>query len=197
MIRPMEIDDVEAVVEVHLKSFPGFFLSSLGAGFLQLYYNHLSSSLEGLSYVSLNSQGTLVGFVAGTTNPQGYYSRLLKRKWLNFALASIWPICRNPLILPRILRALLHPGKNPLGMDVAGLFSIAVLPDLQGSGVGKKLAQKFLKEAALKNCKKVFLTTDQEDNEIVNNFYKSLGFIIKCQYETPEGRTMNEYWIDL
>lgn len=193
----MKIDDVEAVVRVHQTCFPGFFLSFLGSGFLKIYYSNICSSPEGLSYVYLNSTGTAVGFVAGTSNPQGYYSRLLKREWLNFALASIWPICRNPMILPRIFRALLHPGKNPLGTDVAGLFSIGLLPDLQGTGVGKKLAQKFLEEARSKNCKKVFLTTDQEDNESVNSFYKMLGFSIERQYETPEGRKMNEYWIEL
>ena len=197
MIRAMTIDDVEAVARVHQQSFPGFFLSFLGPRFLKLYYRNICSSVEGLCYVYLNSNGTPSAFIAGTSNPRGYYSRLLKREWFNFALASLWPICLQPMIIPRILRALLHPGRNPIGTDVAGLFSIGVLPDLQGSGAGRKLAQKFLVEAKLKKCKKVFLTTDQDNNEGVNSFYEKLGFSIERQYETSEGRKMNEYWIDL
>lgn len=197
MIRAMSIDDVEAVVRIHQNSFPGFFLSFLGPRFLKLYYRNICSSAEGLCYVYLNSNGAPSGFIAGTSNPRGYYSRLLKREWFNFALASVWPICRQPMIVPRIFRALFHPGKNPIGTDVGGLFSIGVLPDLQGTGAGRKLVQKFLVEAKLKNCKKVFLTTDQDNNESVNRFYEKLGFSIERQYETPEGRKMNEYWIDL
>lgn len=196
-IRPMHSDDVDMVVAVHQTSFPGFFLSFLGPGFLKLYYRNICLSPDGLCYVYTNDEGLPCGFVAGTSNPRGYYSRLLKREWFNFAIASIYPVCRHPKILPRLLRALLHPGKNPVGKDVAGLFSLGVLPELQGTGAGKKLVQKFLAEAKVKNCKKVFLTTDRENNKRVNNFYENLGFSVERQYETPEGRKMNEYWINL
>ena len=172
----MRVDDVDVVVTVHQTSFPGFFLSFLGPAFLKLYYRNICTSADGLCYVYTNDEGAPRGFVAGTSNPRGYYSRLLKREWLNFAIASIWPICCHPKIIPRLFRALFHPGKNPIGADVAGLFSIGVLPELQGRGAGKKLAQKFLKEARIKNCNRVFLTTDQEDNESVNRFYEKLGF---------------------
>ena len=37
-IRPMLESDVEAVVEIHLRTFPGFFLSFLGPDFLALLY---------------------------------------------------------------------------------------------------------------------------------------------------------------
>jgi len=73
----------------------------------------------------------------------------------------------------------LHPGGNPVGDDVAGLFSIGVLPELQGTGAGKKLVHIFLQEAAKRGCKRVFLTTDRDNNELVNAFYEKLGFAIE------------------
>lgn len=84
-----------------------------------------------------------------------------------------------------------------MGDDVAGLFSIGLLPELQGTGAGKLLVQAFLHEARMRGCKRVFLTTDRDDNGAVNAFYQKLEFKIKRQYETPEGRRMNEYWINL
>lgn len=78
----METEDIDQVVAVHLANFPGFFLSFLGPHFLSLYYLGICSALEGIGFVYSNSVGELVGFVAGSSNPRGFYSRLLKRDWL-------------------------------------------------------------------------------------------------------------------
>lgn len=194
MIRKIQSSDIGRVVAVHLSSFPGFFLSFLGSRFLSLFYSGICSAPEGIAFVYLNDAGTPAGFVAGTSNPGGFYSRLLKRDWFKFALASIIPVLRKPSVIGRVARAVSHPSDNPIGDDVAGLFSIGVLPELQGTGAGKNLVQAFLVEARERGCKRVFLTTDRDNNEAVNAFYEKLGFSVERQYVTPEGRRMNEYW---
>lgn len=197
MIRKIHSNDIGRVVGVHLLSFPGFFLSFLGPRFLSLFYSGICSAPEGIAYVYLNDDGIPSGFVAGTSNPGGFYSRLLKRDWFKFALASIIPVLKKPSVIGRVARAVSYPAGNPIGNDVAGLFSIGVLPELQGTGAGKKLVQAFLYEAAKRGCKRVFLTTDRDNNDSVNAFYEKLGFSVERQYVTPEGRRMNEYWITL
>lgn len=194
---PMRPEHIPAIVQTHLVSFPGFFLTFLGPGFLSLYYAGICAAPEGIGCVYLNSSGLAAGFVAGSSNPRGFYSRLLKRDWLRFALASVGSIIRKPTVIGRIARGLFHPGDNPFGDDVGGLFSIGVLPELQGTGAGKLLVQAFLHEAGMRGCTKVFLTTDRDGNEAVNSFYQKLGFRLERHYETPERRRMNEYWIDL
>jgi GNAT superfamily N-acetyltransferase len=194
---PMKSEHVQAVVQTHISSFPGFFLTFLGPRFLSLFYAGICVAPEGIGLVYLNDSGLPAGFVAGSSNPRGFYSRLLKRDWLKFAFASVNAIIRKPAVIARIARGLFHPGENPVGADVAGLFSIGVLPELQGTGAGKKLVQSFLLEASKRGCKMVFLTTDRDDNDTVNSFYLKLGFRIERQYDTPEGRCMNEYWINL
>lgn len=193
----MASHDVPAVTTVHIRSFPGFFLSFLGKRFLERYYAGICSAPEGIAFVYLGTGGEPAGFVAGTANPQGYYSRLLKRQWLQFGFASLGAVMRKPTVLPRLFRALTHPSSNPPGDDVAGLYSIGILPELQGTGAGKKLVKAFLDAAAERGCRRVFLTTDRDDNSAVNTFYQKLGFVIGRQFVTPEGRHMNEYWIDL
>jgi ribosomal protein S18 acetylase RimI-like enzyme len=121
----------------------------------------------------------------------------LKEDWLRFSIASLAAVWRKPSVLRRIARALFHPSQNPVGKEVAGLFSIGVSPELQGTGAGKKLVQAFLEDARERGCKKVFLTTDRDDNDVVNAFYQRIGFAVGRQYITPEGRRMNEYWIGL
>lgn len=194
---PMKHKYVPAVVQTHLASFPGFFLSFLGPRFLSLFYKGVCTAPEGIGFIYLNSYGNAAGFVAGSSNPRGFYKRLLKRDWLKFAFASAGAVIRKPSVIGRIARGLFHPGGNPVGDDVAGLFSIGVLPELQGTGAGKKLVLAFLSEAHSRGCNRVFLTTDRDDNEAVNLFYQKLGFTIERHFVTPEGRRMNEYWIDL
>lgn len=196
-IVPMTTEHIPAVVQVHLNSFPGFFLSFLGPRFLSLYYTGVCEAPEGIAFVYLNASGVPVGFVAGSSNPRGFYSRLLKRDWLRFSLASVGAIVRKPSAIKRIVRGIFHPGGNPAGADMAGLFSIGVHPELQGTGAGQPLVQAFLHEAGMQGCKRVFLTTDRYNNKAVNAFYQKLGFSIERQYVTPEGRHMNEYWINL
>ncbi|NVN92171.1 MAG: GNAT family N-acetyltransferase [Desulfuromonadales bacterium] len=197
MIRRMQKEDVPKVIAVHLASFSGFFLSFLGPRFLLLYYAGICAASEGIAFVYLDPAGEPAGFVAGTANPRGFYSRLLKRDWLRFSFASLGAICRKPNTIRRIARAFFHPSENPVGKDVAGLFSIGVLPEVQGGGAGKQLVSRFLEEASARGCTRVFLTTDRDNNESVNTFYQRLGFFIGRQYETPEGRRMNEYWIEI
>ena len=197
MLRKMEEDDIASTVTLHLESFPGFFLTFLGPRFLGYFYHGVVTASEGIAFVYLGARGQPSGFVAGTSNPQGFYKRLLRKDWLKFCFASVGALIRNPAAIPRVARALIYPAQNPAGEDVAGLFSIGVLPEFQGTGAGNTLVRAFLDEARARGCKRVFLTTDRDNNDSVNNFYQHFGFSIERQYTTPEGRKMNEYWIDL
>jgi ribosomal protein S18 acetylase RimI-like enzyme len=193
----MEEGDVARVVEIHLAAFPGFFLSFLGRRFLRLYYRGVLAAPEGIAFVCDAAPGRPAGFVAGTSDPRGFYGRLLRRDGIRFAAASMGALCRRPGAAFRLLRALRHPGENPAGPEIGGLFSIGVLPELQGTGAGRRLVAAFLAEAARRGCREVFLTTDRERNDAVNAFYLGLGFRLARRYETPEGRAMNEYRINL
>ncbi len=195
MVKRMDRTHVDAVAAVHLASFPDFFLSFLGVRFLRLYYSGICNAPEGIGLVYVNHDSLPVGFVAGTANPRKFYSKLLKRDWLRFALASAGAMCRKPAIIPRLARAISHPSENPAGDQIAGLFSLGVLPAYQGKNVGRKLVQTFLEEAGRQGCREVFLTTDSDDNDGVNSFYQKNGFHVARQYVTREGRRMNEYRI--
>lgn len=196
-MRNMTLKDVEQVVRVHRLSFPNFFLSILGPWFLSLYYSAVCTDPSGIALVGFNNAGAITGFVAGTTNPRVFYSRLLKRQWLKFASASIVAVLKKPSIIPRLMGALYYPNENPVGLDVAGLYSIGIMPEDQQQGMGRQLVAEFLKEARNRGCQQVFLTTDRDDNLRVNRFYQKNGFLIKRQFITSQGRRMNEYWIDL
>jgi ribosomal protein S18 acetylase RimI-like enzyme len=192
----MEAHDVALVVKAHLASFPGFFLTFLGPAFLAEFYTGILTDPSGIAFVS-EEDGQIAGFVAGTSQPAGFYMRLLRQRWWWFGLASIKPVLRNPRIVPRLLRALTMPGQARSAEGEGTLMSIAVLPDKQGQGIGQALVRAFLSEAAQRGLAKVNLTTDQVNNDAANHFYQRLGFSCVRHFLTPEDRQMNEYVTDL
>jgi len=195
-VRPMWSADVESVVAVHLKAFPGFFLSSLGAAFLRELYQAIVADPSGIGYV-YEQAGSILGFVAGTSQPLGFYRRLIGQRWWRFGLAAVMPVLRQPAIVPRLWRAFALPEQAGAREDSGILMSIAVFPGEQGKGIGHLLAKAFLREATRRGCQQVSLTTDKLENDAANAFYRALGFTCVCSYTTPEGREMNEYLISL
>jgi GNAT superfamily N-acetyltransferase len=139
--------------------------------------------------------GVVAGFVTGTVEPSGFYTRLLRRRWWRFALCCAVPLLRRPAIAPRLLRAFSVPGQNAHKQDRATLMSIAVTPECQGTGVGRALVKAFVLEALGRGRHCVDLTTDLENNRKVNNFYLRMGFVCERTFATPEGRAMKEYII--
>ena len=192
----MEHKHIEQIVQIHLLSFKGFFLSFLGPKFLKLFYKGIILSPFGVGLVYINNN-RVEGFICGAINPSDFFRYLLRKKWLNFSIASFEAILKNPSIISRIFKAKRRPSLSPKSNNKAELMSIGVDPKAQSKGIGKILVQHFLKELKYKGIQEVNLTTDRLNNEKVNEFYKKLGFTLKRYYTTPEGRKMNEYVIKL
>lgn len=191
-IIPMSQRHVRAVVQVHLASFPGFFLSFLGPRFLRLLYSSIVSSTQGVGFVYV-AQGAVAGFVAGVTNPSGFYSGLIRKRLVAFIWAATAAALRRPLIIPRLCRALLYPSHTSQDDACGTLMSIGTSPVHQGRGIGKQLVATFMDEMRARNMQHVNLTTDRDNNEATNAFYRKLGFTLVRSYETAEHRRMNEY----
>jgi ribosomal protein S18 acetylase RimI-like enzyme len=191
-ITQMQVDNIGNVVAVHLAAFQRFTLSILGPRFLMEFYKAVLKDPTGIAFV-LTEQEKLVGFVAGSAQPNGFYRRLLARKWWRFGFAALPAVLSNPRIFPRVLRAFSMPHESLPHPKCATLMSIAVNPALQGYGAGQQLVKAFLDESVKRGLKAVNLKTDAKNNEKVNQFYINSGFELFRTFSTPEGRLMNEY----
>jgi len=195
-IRQITQGDVKRVVDIHLQVFKGFFLAFLGPRFLTILYSAIVDDPTGISLLAYDEQNTY-GFVVGTSEPSGFYRRLIKYKFWKFGIASLQPVVKKPKILPRLIRALLLPINTALTDDCGLLMSIGVSSEEQDKGIGRLLIDAFLEEATQRGLKRVYLRTDKDNNEKVNAFYKKIGFRCEDFFITTEGRRMNEYVIDL
>lgn len=191
-LREMVIADLDAVVAIHIESFPGFFLTFLGPSFLRELYRGILEDVSGLILV-FEKFGQVLGFVAGTVEPRGFYTRLLRSRWWRFGFSSIMPIIRRPNTLIRVLRSFGKSSEYQDDIRTALLMSIAVHPDAQRRGLGFQLVEAFVSQAGVLGVEQVELTTDRDNNPSINKFYLARGFFVAETFCTPEGRFMNKY----
>jgi ribosomal protein S18 acetylase RimI-like enzyme len=196
IIQPGRFDDVPTVVDIHLTAFTSFFLTSLGPAFLGELYMAILADPDGISLVA-TQHNKPCGFAFGTSQPAGFYRRLIRQRWWRFGLAAVGPTLRKPSIAPRLLRAFTMTQQTSTANNTGILMSIAVAPRLQTCGAGQKLVNAFLQTAAQRQISQINLTTDTINNEAVNRFYQKQGFQLARTFVTPEGRQMNEYAISL
>lgn len=198
-ILPLEKKYVNGAVEMHLLAFQGFFLASLGRGFLREFYGVAANHNQTVGYVAIDHEENVVGACFGVIDAGKFFKDILKRRWWAFALRSIWPVIKSPRIILRLLRALTHEGNSP-PCDITplgALQSTAVQSDSQGMGVAIALIRSVCDEYVRRGVHAIFLTTDADNNDRVRGFYDAMGWDFMEYYTTPEGRRMCWYlWQD-
>jgi ribosomal protein S18 acetylase RimI-like enzyme len=183
------------LAKLHAEAFPGFFLTTLGGAFLRLLYESFVHEDDGICIVA-EENGRLVGLVAGTMAPSGFFRRILRKRGLRFGLATLPGLVRSPVFAARkCAGAIFYRGERPAeSPDAALLSSLAVSPSCHGKGVGRQLVAAFNYEVARRGGSAVYLTTDNQGNDRTNRFYESCGFELLDTFQRPGNRTMNR-WI--
>lgn len=187
-----EKDVIKKVVEIHIKTFNGFFLTFMGKGFLrQMYSSYAQYDNAGL--LVAYEDDTPVGFLAYSADMSGLYKYMIKRKLIPFAWYSLCAFFRKPMVFMRLLRAFLKPSEAKRNEKYVELASIGVSPECKSKGVGSALISELRRITDFNMYRYITLETDAVNNEIANNFYKKNGFELYREYKTREGRKMNEY----
>ena len=191
--------DLEAIVRIHCQAFATFFLTRLGPRFLMKYYRLVMEHPSGILIIAANKDD-VVGFVAGFASPAKFYVEMKKRK-ISFALASMPSLLRSPGIIRRLwidfreVRTQARPAA-PHETGVGG-SSIGVDPAWSGRGIGQGLLEAYVAEARKHGLKAFTLTTDADDNDAVNQFYRKVGFYLSRTFTQRDQRRMNEYRMNI
>jgi ribosomal protein S18 acetylase RimI-like enzyme len=197
-IRTFEQKHFAEASRIHLETFPGFFLSSLGPRFLREFYRAFAFDRSSIAIVAENSlNGEVLGFAVGMLDSRGFFKRLLLKRWWAFGLLSLPAISKRPTSVTRILRAFLYRGDPPIGKKRALLSSIAVTSGAQKIGLGSSLLREWVRCCSDRGASGCYLTTDAADNNAVNEFYTRNGWRIDAEFITPEARKMFRYVLDI
>ncbi len=191
-IRLMSAHDISQVCSIHARAFPGFFLTSLGPGFLARFYNACRSYSDGVALVAEHDR-RVIGFVVGVSDHRAFHT-YLRRNWLvSFGVGTVNSVLRKPAILRRFVKAAFSSGPQAPQAEGALLMSIAVDPDCESKGIGRRLLEAFGDDLSARGCKSYRLTTDRDNNDRVNTFYEEAGLARECSYVTQQKRWMNQY----
>jgi GNAT superfamily N-acetyltransferase len=187
---------INQVVEIHIKAFPGFFLSELGNDVLRVFYKSLLQDKKTIFY-GVKNEGALVGFFVVSLEPTGLYSRLFFKNISRFILPLFFSFSKNFSLLKRMMTSASSSSKLEVStMYSASLLSICVSPAHVGKGIGKILLTTLENELRLRKRNGYYLTTDAYNNYSTNQFYLNFGFKLYGSYSQGK-RIMNIYVKDI
>jgi len=188
-IRAAVPEDAEVIARLHAEALPEYFLTHLGPAFLRRYYRAFLQAPHTVVVGSIDRDP--VGFVAGTTDLGAFRRHLYPPNLLPFA----WIVVRRTVADRTVRRevvARLHHVRLALralfsrlrrrddelaeaGPTLASLFSIAVAPHAQGSGVADAIITKYLAIEASKGATRSQLSVN-DDNARALAFYERRGW---------------------
>lgn len=196
IVREATRQDIPGIVEVHREAFKGFLMTRLGERFLRTYYEIALGYVGVIALVTFDPSGKVTGFVVGYDNPKAFYTYFSAKKW-EIVLSMAFSLLRNPFLLSRVMaskKQAENSARNEAYADgVVELASVAVSPEFEGQGLGRKLVESFKDRARTFGAKEIFLTTDLLDNEPVIIFYEKNGFLRKRNFQTATQRPMRQY----
>lgn len=164
-----------AVAELHVRAFPRFFLTSLGARFLARFYRAVLASDDGFG-VGRFVDGRLAGFAVGADRAAGFYRDLARRHAPSLGAAALVPLLRRPAAAVRLARSFGLQAPPDDAPDGPVLLSIARDPGDLGRGAGAGVLAAFEAAVAGRGGRSVALATDAAGNDEVLAFYRGHGY---------------------
>jgi ribosomal protein S18 acetylase RimI-like enzyme len=191
--KSTEKNIISEIVNIHLATFEGFFLTFMGKGFLHQMYTAYTKHAKSNILIAVDTSNNVMGFLAYSEHMSDLYRYMIKHHLLQFAWYSIGAFLRKPKIFMRLIRAFLKPSESLRDEKYIELASIGVHPDVKSKGIGSCLINALKNEIDFDAFQYITLETDVVNNEIANKFYAKNGFCIAREYNTREGRRMYEY----
>lgn len=191
--RKLRPNESEKVALIHINTFKGFFLTSLGKSFLTTYYKVCIKSPDVIAICATSDNQSIVGFAVGTINSKGFHKKILKKNILKFAYQGLILLFTKPKSILRLFKNLSKKSSESSFKDdgnYAELLSIGVSVEMKGKGIGEKILFHFEQSLKEKESKKISLTTDFYKNEAVLNFYKKNGYTIFYDFIAYPNRKM-------
>jgi ribosomal protein S18 acetylase RimI-like enzyme len=187
-VRPLTLEGLPSVAQIHNVAFPSGALSALGSEAVRRYYEwQLVGPHEVVALGAYRGEKALLGFcIAGVFH--GALSGFLKRNQ-GFLLRSILvrpQLLFNPLVREKIglawqsLQYFIKPAIPKVKASVLqgpsfGILAIAVDPRNQKQGVGERLMREIEQSARNLEFKRMHLTV-QPSNGSAIAFYEHIGW---------------------
>ena len=182
--------DAPAAARLHASQIDQGFLSSLGPAFLTRLYRRIATTPESFLLVvddpARAADDPVVGFIAGSAAVGRLYRTFLVRDGLAAALPAAPRLLRS---WRRVVETLGHAGEDGAGVGRGPeLLAVAVDPAATGRGLGGRLVEAFLAEAAVGGHSAAHVVVGA-DNDRAVALYRRAGFVEAGRFELHAGTT--------
>lgn len=193
IIEKPSIKNVDDIVSIHQQAFPDFFLTTLGSGFLRMYYKCMCKCERAVTLCA-TEDGKIVGFSTTALKSTGFNAKLIKENLCGFVWESIKLLFTKPMSLVHLARNMSKTNSDVVDRgEYAELFSIGVSPGSQGKGVGSMLLTETECLVSKKGVSTISLTTDKNDNVSTISFYKRNGYEVMYEFTAFPNRPMYRF----
>jgi len=172
------------IAALHIKQIHHGLLPLLGLKFLSRLYYELAITPNTGVWAALKSN-ELIGFISGCADVRKSYFAILSRAWPLFLSLTSQVILR-PGLLWKMISILCYPFKysyetmhsNKACSSIKSeILAIAVNPDFEGRGIGRKLVQTFEEELLQWNNRGYYRVATNVLDIKSNSFYRKVGFL--------------------
>lgn len=193
-VRPLRVDDAEAVAAFHIAAIHTGFISSLGQRFVTALYKAIV--LNDLSFgLVAQADGRMVGFVTFTHDIRRLYRSIVFKNGPRLATILAGALL-DPPRLKKIAQTLLYPGRtHPGRLPRAELLSLAVDQRVRGRGVATRLVDEGLRRCRAMDLNRIKVCVGAT-NEPANALYCKAGFCLTTEFE-HHGVACRIYVIDM
>ncbi len=191
----MGMDIHRQAAALHAANIDRGFLATLGIPFLSLMYRAIDEA-EGSVLLTELRDGRVCGFVAGGLGMTAIYRRMLRHPIrLGWALL---PVLFKPSVWRRIFDILRYGRSTPSSVDLpnAELLSIAVAPEVRGSGVAESLYRRLECHFRQQGVD-AFKITVGDVLTSAHRFYARMGAVVAGKVEVHAGEPSTVFLHDL
>jgi ribosomal protein S18 acetylase RimI-like enzyme len=187
-VRPQELDDV---VDLHLRAFPATFITPLGRPLVRLYYLAALSCPGAVFLAYRGDASRIVGFVMGVRSASQFHRHLLLRHgWQAAAAAVRCPLWAVTNVLRRLARRLVASKSRGYGVHAdAECMSMAVDPTVHDPSIAASLTAAFIRRMRSQGVATI-LSGIRVDNPRLLRFARMFGYRDVGRDVRPDGYDM-------
>lgn len=178
-------EDADKAARLHRRAFPDSFLTLLGVEAVRRYYRWLLTGPHECFSVGISSDGKLAAYAMGGAFKGAVSGFVKKNRRFLFCRLLVSP---RAWVQARFLRKVLAPLIRLLGKrdtkprfsifeDSFGVLVLAVDPEFQRTGLGRRLMGELAKEARHRGKKQMHLSVDKNNHQALF-FHRKLGWVL-------------------
>lgn len=203
-VRALRDDDLPAVLDLHLATFPDNVMGRFGRRLLRAYYRTFLTGPDALALVATDASGRPLGYLVGVLATARH------RRWVRthhrgeLILAALPAFMSRPRLAAGMVRRRLAvvlrsrvgdrsatPGAVGVPGPIAVLSHVAVAPAARGAGLGEALVARF--EDAAEESGAALLCLATVDGGRAAALYERRGWRATARRRTFDGRTLRLY----